>query len=697
MAKKRNNKNKKIVQREKKPSRFALPEEVKKWILGVSLTILAIIIALSFFDLAGVAGQAMMSAFLFLIGKTVFLLPLILVLAGLVFLVTRRKKVLGTEFLAIFILILGTTGLLGSGWLGYVFTWPFLKLFGLLVTQIIFGGVVLVGIMIFWHLLRPSFLKEKENEEEKKPSLIKKIFTPKFKVKEIEPPPLIPERENKIIEKPLEIKIKPIGKYNLPSLDLLEREKELPSAGDIRVNSAIIKKTLENFDIPIEMSEISIGPTVTQYALKPAEGIKLSKITTLSNDLSLALAAHPIRIEAPIPGKPLVGIEVPNRARARVRLRDLIANNNFFQGSCLNFALGKDVSGNMMYADLARMPHLLVAGATGTGKTIFLNTLLLSFLYRNSPEQLRLILVDPKRVEFPVYKDLPHLLCPVIFDAQKTINALKWLTSEMERRFDLLAEAKARDIESYNQDRAKAVEEPLPYIILIIDELADLMAARGREIEGAIVRLAQMARAVGIHLIVATQRPSVEVITGLIKANITARVTFQVASQVDSRTILDMAGAEKLLGLGDLLFISAQLTKPKRIQAPFVSEKEVRRVVQYIKNQNPQLEDIKDEEGFLENHLKEDLEKSLETAAGVESADFYQGEDPLYEEAKRIVIESKKASASLLQRRLRLGYARAARLIDMLEDKGIVGPGEGAKPREILIKTEEEDNEWKKV
>ncbi len=697
MAKKRNNKNKKIVQREKKPSRFALPEEVKKWILGVSLTILAIIIALSFFDLAGVAGQAMMSAFLFLIGKAVFLLPLILVLAGLVFLVTRRKKVLGTEFLAIFILILGTTGLLGSGWLGYVFTWPFLKLFGLLVTQIIFGGVVLIGIMIFWHLLRPSFLKEKENEEEKKPSLIKKIFTPKFKVKEIEPPPLIPERENKIIEKPLEIKIKPIGKYNLPSLDLLEREKELPSAGDIRVNSAIIKKTLENFDIPIEMSEISIGPTVTQYALKPAEGIKLAKITTLSNDLSLALAAHPIRIEAPIPGKPLVGIEVPNRARARVRLRDLIANNNFFQGSCLNFALGKDVSGNMMYADLARMPHLLVAGATGTGKTIFLNTLLLSFLYRNSPEQLRLILVDPKRVEFPVYKDLPHLLCPVIFDAQKTINVLKWLTSEMERRFDLLAEAKARDIESYNQDRAKAVEEPLPYIILIIDELADLMAARGREIEGAIVRLAQMARAVGIHLIVATQRPSVEVITGLIKANITARVTFQVASQVDSRTILDMAGAEKLLGLGDLLFISAQLTKPKRIQAPFVSEKEVRRVVQYIKNQNPQLEDIKDEEGFLENHLKEDLEKSLETAAGVESADFYQGEDPLYEEAKRIVIESKKASASLLQRRLRLGYARAARLIDMLEDKGIVGPGEGAKPREILIKTEEEDNEWKKV
>ncbi|MCK4473767.1 DNA translocase FtsK [Candidatus Parcubacteria bacterium] len=703
MAKK-HNKNKKTFEKEKKRFlRFTLPEEIKKWIWGVCLTILAIIIALSFFDLAGPAGKAMMSGFLFLIGKAVFILPLILVLAGLVFLITKRKKVLGIEFLAISILIFGAAGLLEcltpdlkqGGWLGYVFTWPFLKFFGILVTQIISGGIILIGILIFWHLLGPS-IKEEKPDEEKKQGLIKKIFAPKFKVKEIEPVPTAPERENKIIEKPLEIKAKPIGKYNLPGLDLLEKEKEMPSAGDIRVNSAIIKKTLENFDIPVEMSQISIGPTVTQYSLKPAEGIKLTKITTLSNDLSLALAAHPIRIEAPIPGKPLVGIEVPNRARARVRLRDLIANNNFFQGSCLNFALGKDVSGNMMYADLARMPHLLVAGATGTGKTIFLNTLLLSFLYRNSPEQLRLILVDPKRVEFPVYKDLPHLLCPVIFDAQKTINALKWLVSEMERRFDLLAAAKTRDIESYNQDRAKAEEEPLPYIVLVIDELADLMAARGREIEGAVVRLAQMARAVGIHLIVATQRPSVEVITGLIKANITARITFQVASQVDSRTILDMAGAEKLLGLGDLLFISAQLTKPKRIQGPFVSEKEVRRVVQYIKNQNPQLKDKEDEEGFLENHLAEDLEKSLETTVEGESADFYQGEDPLYEEAKRIVIESKKASASLLQRRLRLGYARAARLIDMLENKGIVGPGDGAKPREILIKTEEED-EWQKV
>ena len=331
--------------------------------------------------------------------------------------------------------------------------------------------------------------------------------------------------------------------------------------------------------------------------------------------------------------------------------------------------------------------------------TIFLNSLILSLLYRSSPEILRFIFIDPKRVEFSVYQGLPHLLTPVIFDAQRTVNALKWLISEMERRFDVLSAEKARDIAGYNEIILRNEGEVMPYIVLIVDELADLMAARGKEIEAGIVRLAQMARAVGIHLVVATQRPSVEVITGLIKANITSRVTFQVASQVDSRTVLDMAGAEKLLGQGDLLFVSAEISKPVRVQGAYVSEKEVRKVVNWI-NSNLKSQSSKIEEGALENELAGDLAKGLESPE-TEVENFYGGEDPLYGEARRLVIEAKKASSSLLQRRLRVGYARAARLIDMLEERGVVGPADGAKPREIYFKSESEessvDDDWKKV
>jgi S-DNA-T family DNA segregation ATPase FtsK/SpoIIIE len=432
------------------------------------------------------------------------------------------------------------------------------------------------------------------------------------------------------------------------------------------------------------MGEVNVGPTVTQYTLKPAEGVKLSRITALANDLALALASHPIRIEAPIPGKSLVGIEVPNKVRTLVRLRNLISEPQFQKHpSPLYFVLGRDVSGNPVFADLAKMPHLLVCGATGTGKTLFLNSLILSLVYRNSPKILKFILVDPKRVEFPIYSDLPHNLTNVIFDVQKTINALRWLVEEMERRFEVLAKFKTRDIFSFNKISLEKKIPPMPYILLIIDELADLMAARGKEIEAAIVRLAQMARAVGIHLVLATQRPSTEVITGLIKANITSRVSFQVASQVDSRTVLDTAGAEKLLGRGDMLFLSPENPKPRRIQGAFVSEKEVQRVVEYLSSK-------------YEKERIESLEEKLAEETG-EIGFFERGEDledPLYEEAKRVVIEAKKASASLLQRRLKIGYARAARLLDILEKRGIVGPPRGAKPREVYLKEEEE---WEKV
>lgn len=697
------NKNKK----KKVKIRIHLPEKIKKVVGGTFFFLLSLIFLFSFFEKAGVAGKTLFLLFSRLIGKAIYFLPFLFFLSCLVFFFSPYERFLHGIFLAIFLSLFSLSGLFEvikrnekmGGYLGMLGGF-LIKLFGPLVSEIIFLGIFITSLFIFWHLLRgPSLKVEKE---EKKPSLIKRIFfAPKFEVKEIEKESLIGKEKKVEAPKeapktPLPVRIVPEG-YHFPPLELLEGETGQPSPGDIQQNSLIIKKTLEHFGIPVQMGEVNVGPTVTQYTLKPAEGIKLSRITALSNDLALALASHPIRIEAPIPGKSLVGVEVPNKVRLLVRLRDLIANPSFQNApSPLTFCLGRDVAGQPMYADLARMPHLMVAGSTGTGKTIFLNSLILSLLYRNSPETLRFILIDPKRVEFPIYGDLPHLLAPVIVDVKRAIVSLQWLVGEMERRFDLLSETKARDIVSFNEiARNKKEIEPLPYIVLIIDELADLMVARGKEIEAGIVRIAQMARAVGIHLVLATQRPSVEVITGLIKANITSRVAFQVASQFDSRTILDTAGAEKLLGRGDFLFLSAEFIKPKRIQGAYVSEKEVKKVVEFIRERNLkwQKEDI----------LSEDLKKSFESSE-VEVTFSYEGkDDPLYEEAKRVVIEAKKASASLLQRRLSIGYARAARLLDLLEERGVVGPAEGAKPRKVYFTEEEkigkkiEEEGWEKV
>ncbi|OGZ23693.1 MAG: hypothetical protein A2981_00490 [Candidatus Nealsonbacteria bacterium RIFCSPLOWO2_01_FULL_38_120] len=715
----------------KRRGRFSLPQEIKQTIWGIFMIVVGLIIALSFFNKAGRAGLVFMSASRFLIGVAVFIIPLILILGGLSFLrhnsdfsiFNRESKIFWQVMVAIAVFILGSTGFLSifspelkyGGWLGVVASWPFLRYFGFWASLLVFLAMVIAGVAIFWYFLRPGkshraeeyadkeadspkFSDEgKRTENPKKDSIIRKIFAPRFKVTEISPE--LP-KETKPIEKQLANArvaiVKPAGEGNIfsyqpPPVDFLEPDQGVPNSGDTKVNSAVIKKTLQNFGIDVVMSEVNVGPTVTQYTFKPAEGIKLSKITSLSNDLALSLASHPIRIEAPIPGRSLVGIEMPNKLRAKVGLRNMIENPNFQKStSNLILALGKDVSGTPFYADLTRMPHMLVAGSTGTGKTIFLNNLILSLLYQPSttsksasPESLRLILVDPKRVEFPVYENLPHLLCPVIYGAHQTVNALRWLTKEMERRFDVLASAKARDIGTYNGNALKAGDSPLPYIVVIIDELADLMAAKGREIEATIVRLAQMARAVGIHLVVATQRPSVEVITGLIKANITTRITFQVASQIDSRTILDCSGAERLIGAGDMLYLSADVGKPKRIQGAYVSEKEVRKVVKYVVEKGEELGTIMDDD--LIEELNRGLEDSESEGMSAGGGDFYeQGNDPLFEEAKRTVVEMKKASASLLQRRLRIGYARAARLLDVLEEKGIVGHSDGAKPREVF-------------
>lgn len=455
-------------------------------------------------------------------------------------------------------------------------------------------------------------------------------------------------------------------------LDLLQRRDDRPTSGDIEFNKEVIRKTLMHFGIDVEMSDVSVGPTVTQFTFKPAEGVKVTRITALHNDLALALAAHPIRIEAPIPGKSLVGVEVPNKSVALVGLREMLESRPYQEKArrfAIPFALGKDVSGYPSLIDLSRMPHMLVAGATGSGKSVCLNTLIASLLYSHGPDDLKFILVDPKRVEFPVYNGIPHLIAPVITKTEDTVHALKWTIREMDRRFDLLASVGARDIFAFNE-RSK---DRLPYLIFIVDELADLMVTSGAEVEGPIVRIAQLARAVGIHLVLATQRPSVDVLTGLIKANIPARVAFSVASSTDSRTILDQTGAEKLLGRGDMLYQTAEMSAPKRVQCAFVSDEEVRRVVEFLKSSYGPPE--------YETSITESQRSN--TVFG-ESGGGGEGTDPMLEAAMEEIVRAKKASASLLQRRLKVGYARAARILDLLEQAGMIGPGDGAKPREIL-------------
>jgi S-DNA-T family DNA segregation ATPase FtsK/SpoIIIE len=683
-----------------KKKEYLLTSHTKRVIKAIVMFVAAAIILLGFLGKAGSAGEVFTNVSMFLTGQAIYSLPLFLILGGIMFLRVQKKKVKAFSLLlAMAVAIIGIAGVLAArdltnmngGWIGFLLAKLFVGSFGMLVANIIFTAIILIGLFIFLQFVWAEFTKEKEEKE--KPQPVKSTDAPGFKIKGVDPVKPETKLEPKIsmFKKPADAKkVVPAvlsaiskGKYSLPPIDLLSKNETAPTSGNIKENSVIIKKTLENFGIPVEMAEVNVGPTVTQYAFKPAEGVKLSKITTLSNNLALALAAHPIRIEAPIPGKSLVGIEVPNKVRATVVLRSLITDQNYQSSdSPLYLALGKDVSGAPTYTALEEQPHLLVAGATGTGKTIFLNSLIMSLLYKSTPEQLRLIMVDPKRVEFQNYNDIPHLLCPVINDAQKTLNALQWLAKEMERRFEVFSEIPTRNIKSYNTHKTVQAEgKQLPYIVLIIDELADLMAAKGRELEGGIVRLAQMARATGIHLVLATQRPSVEVITGLIKANISSRISFQVASQIDSRTVLDTSGAEKLIGYGDMLFLSSKSSKITRVQGPYVSEGEVKRVTDWITDMGKKVEEP---QAALIASLKDTLEAQQHGEEKAGGGDvFFGDDDPLFEDVKRIVLETKKASASFLQRRLRIGYSRAARLIDMLEDKGIVGPAEGAKPREV--------------
>ncbi len=466
--------------------------------------------------------------------------------------------------------------------------------------------------------------------------------------------------------RPQEVKI---GEYHLPALDLLDSPPPLEARQikeDLAGNARILEETLDDFGISVKVTDIERGPVITRYELEPAPGVKLNRIVALNDDIALAMKAQSVRIIAPIPGKARVGVEVPNSQSSLVYLKEVLAVKEFQAvESKLILALGKDIAGQAIVADLDEMPHLLIAGTTGSGKTVCVNSLVLSLLFRATPNELKFLMIDPKMVELAPFNGLPHLLCPVVTDAKKASVALNWVVNEMEERYRLLAKAGARNIEIYNTK-----QEKLPYIVVIVDEFADLMSVASDQIENAVTRLAQLSRAVGIHLILATQRPSVDVITGVIKANLPARISFKVASKVDSRTVLDMNGADKLLGKGDMLFLKPGESKPIRIQGTLVSDSEIERVIEFIKSQ---AEPVYDEE-ILQEQAK---------------SGFASGQkDELYDEAVRIIMESNQASVSILQRRLRLGYTRAARIIDMMEQEGLIGAFEGSKPRNILVDRE---------
>lgn len=480
--------------------------------------------------------------------------------------------------------------------------------------------------------------------------------------------------------------------WQSPSLDLLEKKQNPANAGDVQHNAQIIKDTLAEFSIDVEIEGANIGPKVTQYTLKPPSGVKLTRITQLETNIALNLAARALRIEAPIPGQRAVGIEVPNIRAADVRIRGILEskqwNTNY---EPLSFAVGKDISGDPIVGELNKMPHLLVAGQTNSGKSVMINTLLCSLLYRNSPSQMKLILVDPKQVEMARYQDIPHLLTPIITQPEKTISALKWAVNEMERRYKLLAEVGELNIKDYNdslrsprkkivvQDQEghdqQAEDGSMPYIVIIIDEMADLMMTAGRDVEALIVRLAQKARAVGIHLVLATQSPRADVITGLIKANVPAKIAFTVGNQVESRIILDQVGAEKLLGQGDMLYKTATMSKPIRVQGAWVMNEEVKKIADHLRQQSPPQ--------YNDDIISQPVQ--LNGKGGVVMDYSGEGGDDMYQDALRVVIESRKASTSLLQRRLRIGYARAARIIEEMEDQGVIGAADGSRPRDVLV------------
>ncbi len=693
-----------------------LRDEALQSVIAIGAFVIAIFMLLAAWAKAGWAGSFTYYYLHVLLGVGYYLLPLILIVLGIAYLKNINQRFDTLKLFGSLLFLLSSLGLLDiaqigkGGLLGTWVAFPFVRLFATQASIIFLSAILVISVIVAFNaemdfsglISKLKWKREKKYDDEEDEG--DEAFVVDEEPREIETEKEPEQKVLPVAKKPKEEKVKIAAKeedsfiaaktprrndkaYVPPPLELLEKDHGTPGVGDVSAKARIIQRTLANFGIDVEMDEVSIGPSVTRYALKPAEGVKLSKIVALQSNLELNLAASPVRIEAPIPGKSLVGIEVPNSTKTTVGLGSLLGSEEFrTSDKALLIALGRGISGKSHFANLGKMPHALIAGTTGSGKSVSIHMIITSLLYRNSPAELKFIMIDPKRVELTLYKGIPHLLTPVITDAKKAILALKWAAKEMDRRYDILESHKVRDIDSYHKlVAAKLAKKPvegeevsdtMPFIVIIIDELADIMQTYPRELESAIVRLAQMSRAVGIHLMLSTQRPSVNVITGLIKANIPARMAFQVSSQVDSRTILDTIGAEKLLGAGDMLYLSGEMSKPARIQSAYISEAEVKNVVKYLIANS--VDDIPNELELTEQAVadKNVLFDSIVDGGG-------EDDDELYEQAKASVIEAGKASTSYIQRKLRIGYSRAARLMDILEERGIIGAADGAKPRSI--------------
>ncbi len=733
----------------------SMSPETIRGIIGVVLFVVAILLLLSALGLAGIAGDKVYAGIYYIVGLGYWLLPVLLAGAAWSCFTkggyeqNRLRSIRSAGAVGFFLSVLGLIKITlsdeAAGKLGTLLTNPLIHYLDTIATIVVLVGILIVSLLLLsdaalWILIGQKVfgLFQKSDSEETddaeiayaddvpenvntlasgEPTQEKQLDDEEEDFDDEDLFALnVPEQDSSDIKDKKGKKEKGFqlpSKYNAPPLSLLEGDRgKVNTGGDTKIRANVIKKTLQHFKIPVEMDEVVVGPTVTRYSLKPAAGIKLNKIVALQSNLELALAASPIRIEAPIPGKSLVGIEVPNTGKATVGLNSLLESPEFTEETLpLFIALGKDIAGNAHYGNISKMPHLLVAGTTGSGKSVMIHSIVNSLLYRNGPERLRFIMVDPKRVELTLYNNIPHLLTPVITDAKKCILSLKWAAKEMDRRYDVLAENKVQDIAGYHKDvvapalkmfeKAKEkgkdtsdmeMPEQMPHIVVIIDELSDIMTNYPRELEAAIVRLAQMSRAVGIHLILSTQRPSAQVITGLIKANIPTRIALKVNSLLESRIILDQSGAEKLLGAGDMLYLAADMAKPRRIQSPFLTTPEVKHVVEYIISNN-ELEldaaiDFSDNDGNGES-------------GGIAFDKLEEDDDldDLYEEVRQFVIQEKKASTSLIQRRFKVGYGRAARIMDQLEQRGVISGSDGSnKPRTVLdgggsMDTEPEDSD----
>ena len=681
-----------------------LSEGVRQSLFAIALCAVAVILLLAYFDLAGDVGAVIDGWLAALFGWSRWLFELLLIVIGWRLLFAGEQGFGALNYIGMGLFFLSFNGLMNlllvdpeqyaqdlvraGGYVGLLVSEPlaswlgfwgaFVMAFAALATAIVLTFNISIHSLVTVHrhlsavgsLLRRRQLRGEEDEQDwdEEETLNEEDVSDEEDMEEEGEEEQHADRRTKEAVEELEESVmtsRRRRRMEIP-VDLLDQKSSTAKAGDTDRAQEVIRRTFENFGIDVAMAEVRVGPTVTQYSLAPAEGVKLSRIVALQDDLALALAAHPIRIEAPIPGKSLVGIEVPNQKIGQVSLHEMITSKEFKHAKTpLVAPLGKDVGGKVHMVAVDKAPHMLVAGATGSGKSVCLNSIILSLLYQNGPDDLKLIMIDPKRVELGVYAGIPHLLVPPITKVEEAINALKWGVREMERRLDHMAKIGARDIDAYN----KKSKERMPKVVIVIDELADLMSQNKRDVEAVIVRIAQMARAAGIHLVLATQRPSVDVITGLIKANVPTRIAFAVASQVDSKTILDQAGADKLLGRGDMLFTSPQISKPKRMQGAYVSDDEIERVITFLKQEG-------------EPDYNYSVTEDVRTGGTIFSS---EDSDPLLEDAIAIVLESGKASTSFLQRRMRIGYSRAARIVDLMEEAGIIAEQNGSKPREVLI------------